>query len=117
MRVINKQRQTITEYDLTVGYLYPTKAIREDAKPIDNKTKFVWEIEDYEEVQMYIPYTVKTIQQQISDLKNQLSSTDYKIIKCSECQLVGEPMPYNVIELHTERQFIRDLINELEESL
>ena len=51
---------------------------------------------------------------QISDLKSQLESTDYKIIKCSEAQLVGEELPYDIVSLHTERQAIRDKINELE---
>lgn len=59
---------------------------------------------------------VVPIEQQISDLKAQLQSTDYKIIKCSECQLVGKDMPYDITELHAERQGIRDSINTLETS-
>lgn len=53
-------------------------------------------------------------QQRIAELKAELSSTDYKIIKCSECSLVGEELPYDIAELHTQRQVIRDEINELE---
>ena len=56
-------------------------------------------------------------EQQISDFKSQLESTDYKIIKCSECQLVGKEMPYDITELHAERQEIRDNINILEASV
>jgi hypothetical protein len=56
----------------------------------------------------------KTIEEQITSLKEELSSTDYKIIKCSEAQLVGEEIPYDIVALHTERQAIRDKINELE---
>ena len=56
-----------------------------------------------------------TIQDQINALKKELESTDYKIIKCSECQLLGQPMPYDVAELHEQRQAIRDKINKLEE--
>ena len=56
-----------------------------------------------------------TIQDQISALKKELESTDYKIIKCSECQLLGQPIPYDVAELHEQRQAIRDKINKLEE--
>lgn len=56
-----------------------------------------------------------TIQDQINSLKKELESTDYKIIKCSECQLLGQPMPYDVAELHEQRQAIRDEINALEE--
>ena len=115
MRVVNQQGKTITEYDLTAGYLCPIKAIRQDAAPIDNKTKFVWTPEDYEDVQLYVPHPVKTAAQQIASLKAQLSQTDYKVIKCSECQLLGQEMPYDVAELHAERQAIRDQINLLEQ--
>ena len=53
--------------------------------------------------------------EQIAELKQELASTDYQIIKCSECQLLGEPMPYDVAELHERRQGIRDAINALEQ--
>ena len=52
--------------------------------------------------------------EKIAKLKKQLSATDYKVIKCSECQLLGEEMPYDIAALHAERQAIRDEINELE---
>ena len=52
--------------------------------------------------------------EQIAKLKAQLESTDYKIIKCSEAQLVGEALPYDIVALHAERQALRDRINELE---
>lgn len=117
MRVINQKYETITEYDLTVGNLIPAVAVKEDAEPIDNVTKFAWHDEDYEDVQMYIPYPVKTTEQKIAELKAQLSATDYKVIKCSECQLLGVEMPYNIIELHNERQAVRDEINRLEQLL
>lgn len=55
-----------------------------------------------------------TTEEQIAALKTQLSSTDYKIIKCSEASLVGEELPYDIVTLHAERQAIRDQINELE---
>jgi hypothetical protein len=50
----------------------------------------------------------------IAELKGELSSTDYKIIKCSECSLAGAEMPYDVVALHAQRQAIRDEINKLE---
>lgn len=53
-------------------------------------------------------------EEQIAKLKTQLESTDYKIIKCSEAQLVGEELPYDIVALHAERQALRDRINELE---
>lgn len=55
MRVINEKFETITEYDLTAGRLIPTVAVKENAEPIDNVTKFAWADEDWEEVQMYVP--------------------------------------------------------------
>lgn len=58
---------------------------------------------------------VKPKKEQIAELKKQLSATDYKVIKCAECQLIGQGMPYDVAELHAERQTIRDQINALEQ--
>jgi hypothetical protein len=53
-------------------------------------------------------------QARIAELKELLNETDYKIIKCSEYQLAGLELPYDIAELHTQRQAIRDEINELE---
>ena len=60
---------------------------------------------------------IANINAQINNLKEQLASTDYKIIKCTECSMIGEEMPYDVNELHAERQVIRDEINLLEYTL
>ena len=114
MRVVNEKFETITEYDLTAGKLIPKVAVKEDAEPIDNVKKHAWADDDWEEVQMYIPNHVKTAAEEIAELKRQLQSTDYKVIKCSECQLMGKEMPYDVAELHAQRQALRDKINELE---
>ena len=53
-------------------------------------------------------------QARIDELKAQLATTDYKIIKCSEYQLAGVPLPYDIATLHAERQALRDEINQLE---
>ena len=50
----------------------------------------------------------------IWELKEQLAQGDYKIIKCAEAQLTGEPMPYDVAILVAERNAMRAEINELE---
>lgn len=50
----------------------------------------------------------------INELKSELNATDYQIIKCSECSLAGEPLPYDIQELHAQRQELRKKINELE---
>ena len=62
---------------------------------------------------VYIP----TIDQKIEELKGQITATDYKVIKCYEYQLVGLEMPYDLEQLHTERQALRDKINDLEGEL
>jgi hypothetical protein len=53
----------------------------------------------------------------IDKLKQQLSDSDYKVIKNMEAQLVNEELPYDSVTLHVERQALRDKINELEELL
>ena len=63
MKVVNQDLQVITEYDLAQGQLVPVTLIREDATPIDNKTKWAWEDSDYEEVQMYIPNYIPPIEE------------------------------------------------------
>jgi len=51
----------------------------------------------------------------IAELKAELDTMDYKIIKCIEYQLAGLDLPYDIAELHAQRQAIRNEINELEE--
>lgn len=53
-------------------------------------------------------------QEEINRLKDELAATDYKIIKCSEYNLAGQVLPYDIAELHARRQALRDRINELE---
>lgn len=50
----------------------------------------------------------------IWELKDQLAQGDYKIIKCAEAQLMGEPLPYDIEALVAERNAMRAEINELE---
>lgn len=92
-------------------------------EPLEHKDGFdvVWAGEnwEYQEIPQPQPAPEPTEeerkQQRIAQLKIQLNSTDYKIIKCSECSLVGEELPYNIAELHAQRQALRDEINELEQ--
>lgn len=60
---------------------------------------------------------IEAIQNEIDELKAQLGSTDYKVIKCYEYGMVGLESPYDVQELHEQRQAIRDIINEKEAEL
>ena len=54
---------------------------------------------------------------EIERLKSELQESDYKVIKYAEEMAVGAKMPYNMTELHKERQALRDKINELEKQL
>ena len=53
-------------------------------------------------------------EERIAGLKDELEATDYQIIKCSEYQLAGMELPYDLAALHAQRQGLRDQINELE---
>lgn len=55
MRVVNQNLETITRYDMDAGTLVQTRAVKEDAPPIDNVKKYAWNDEDYEDVLVYIP--------------------------------------------------------------
>ena len=48
-------------------------------------------------------------------LQNQLSDSDYKIIKCYEYSLIGLELPYDIDALHTERESLREEIRKIEE--
>lgn len=50
----------------------------------------------------------------LANLKEQLASSDYRVVKCYEASLIGDPLPYDITELHISRQKIRDQINNLE---
>lgn len=53
-------------------------------------------------------------QREIDKLKVELVSEDYKIIKASECNLVGKSCPYDMKKLFAKRSQLREQINALE---
>jgi hypothetical protein len=53
----------------------------------------------------------------IKAFEEKLASSDYKIIKCYEYSLAGLDLPYNINELHAEREAIREEIRKLEENV
>lgn len=62
---------------------------------------------------------MQDIQREIISLRASLSADvsdigDYKIVKCMEAKLKNEDMPYDVDDLITQRQAVRDKINELQ---
>jgi hypothetical protein len=56
-------------------------------------------------------------EERIKILKEELQNGDYKIVKCYEAQLANKDMPYNIVELLSERDAMRQEINTLEEFL
>lgn len=81
-----------------------------DELPEGNIADYLYQEGEY----VYSPVPAPTAEEQIAVLKAELSATDYKIIKCSEAQLMGETLPYDIAVLHAERQVLRDRINALE---
>lgn len=54
---------------------------------------------------------------ELSSLEKQLSDGDYKIKKSYECSLMNIEIPYDMEQLHSERQNIRDRINSLRKEI
>lgn len=51
---------------------------------------------------------------EIKKLQDDLTASDYKVIKCYEASLVGEELPYDFSRLRAERQVLRQQINQIE---
>ncbi len=76
-------------------------AYRESAEGISLR----WEI---------VENSPEKIDAEIARLQDELSATDYQVIKSYEHVLAGEQPPYDLQKLHSDRQQIRDRIRELE---
>lgn len=98
------EAKTVTEEILTPVTLEWNEANEEIAKKEAHNGEYTIEDDGVE---------ISTAEK-IAQLKKQLSATDYKVIKCAECQLLGQEMPYDVAALHADRQALRDEINKLE---
>ena len=62
------------------------------------------------------------LQAELRQLRSSLQANtseigDWKIINALEYQLIGQDVPYDIEELNTERQKIRNRINEIETRL
>ena len=90
----------------------PDKAVSDDedyivvVKPYDNGDRISYK---YDKV-----FDRLKIKNKIEELKNLLSSSDYKVAKCYEASLIGDEAPYDIVSLHSERQSQRDRINSLQ---
>lgn len=83
------------------GFYVKEVRIKEGALPIDNVTKFAWADDDYEEVEVFIPFTVE---QKIAMLKGNLAETDYIASKAIEA-IIG---CLNVVDLFSAIKSIRE---------
>ncbi len=73
--------------------------------------------EDFQIVGYYevVDDSPEKVAAEIERLKSELTSTDYQIIKSYEYTLADKPSPYDISALHSQRQAIRNRINELEQ--
>lgn len=90
MRVVTQDLQTIADYDLRKGRLVQAKAVREDAAPIDNVTKWAWAEDDYEDVMMYVE-TPEETEEYVSPEAKELEAikTELKGLKDGIDYLIG----------------------------
>lgn len=119
------QERTVTVEDQAI------RAQEQGFKPVDDIDESilagapVGKVVIFEPVDLedHIGYTYKTVtdiqyfKREIAKCKQQLNDTDYKVTKCYEASLVGDPMPYDIQELRTTREAARARINILEEQL
>lgn len=74
MRIVDIDRNDITEYDLGKGRLIDCQIIKHDATAPDFKTKFAYDDDDYEDAQMFVPrIEVPDDQVTISDITDALA--------------------------------------------
>lgn len=65
---------------------------------------------------------INELEQEIRNLQSKLTSSnspigDWKVAKCMEYQVMGLDSPYDMEELHTARQAVRDEINAIQEEI
>lgn len=116
MRYVNQNYETIdeSEVDLSQGYVFQNTIIKEDAIEPDNITKFAYDDDEYEEVNIYVRVPQREqIQQEIQERKNYLTDTDYAIIKIAE----GSATPGEYEDVIARRKLAREQINEYERQL
>lgn len=51
--------------------------------------------------------------EKIAELKQNLNNTDYKIVKCYEATMLGEPLPYDLAAIVAERRAWREELQAL----
>lgn len=113
MKILDEKDNEIKleDCDLTIGYITNEIRIKPDAAPIDNKTKYAWVDEDYEEIKRYIviPENVRH-ENRLNELKSKLSNSDYAVIKIAEGAATAE----EYAQLIADREAWRAEVNELQ---
>lgn len=131
MVVYDENDNIIENPDLTKGIIRGETRIKPGASPIDNKKKFAYYDNDYEDIMRYIPYTKEDIieakRSKIYGLKSLLSGTDYVASKAMDKMITcttPEEMEEVANEFRTEyggvieqRQQWRDEVNRLQGEL
>lgn len=81
-------------------------------------------VPQYEETENEIIVTYQIIKndankinEKISELKQELADSDWKVVRCYEASLIKKEMPYDIKELSEYREFIRNKIRQLQELL
>lgn len=124
----SKSRGFSIQHTETVSVEQQIAALSEEWKPVDAISPEALVSEDENYIIVPVPYDqgeriayryekrydYQRIKQQVADLKQALTDSDYKVMKCYEASMLGQPMPYDIEEVHAERQAMRDKINELE---
>lgn len=117
---------TITEVTLSVeeqlAYLpgwKPVDRIDENSMQSDDPDSIVvpvpYDAGDHIAYRYETKFDTQKVRREIRSLKDELSGSDYKVIKCYEAAMTGWEMPYDVAAIHAERQTVRNRINELEQ--
>lgn len=77
--------------------------------PYSNKDRISFRYEEY--------FDKRSVKNKIDELKSELGDSDYKVIKYWESSLLKKSSPYEIEEINSKRQTIRDRINNLEKLL
>lgn len=87
--------------------------------PNDPDQKYYFKNYYYKDGVLELKYILETyeVEKEIDQLKKILSDSDYIVIKSYEATMIGQPVEYNMGEIHVSRQELRDKINKLEELL
>ncbi|WP_288358604.1 hypothetical protein [uncultured Bacteroides sp.] len=126
--IYNRKREDGTVEAVEVSVEEQIAELPESWKPVEliDESQMISDDENY--IIVAIPYDAgdcikfryerkfdrQRIKAEIAALKDSLASTDYRVTKCYEASLLGNTLPYDIVQLHSERQQTRDKINELE---